>query len=502
MDKIIDKIYDLYVLNTNKYLIQKPGGEYSTITYKKRNTVGARPLLPYIIQQHLNQKKTVGIFAGSYYTKFICFDVDFKNKEMAKWIVYKITNTLRELGLKIGDYHISNSGGKGYHIEIFIDDLIPVTTAKRFFNLVINKAEVFGFDGEVEFRPTNTQGVKLPLGLNQKHYKTGGYCGFCDEFNGLNEYELDEEIEYFLSIKKIKRVVINSIINNDEENKKLNQMEKQIKERSKSTNLKKEIQDTEEVVVQHKELSIYNPTEIFSIKQISKLYDNGLSRIGTRHNACLNLAKFFKYNGLKKEKSEQLLIEWLKKQDKKYYSTPIDEAIKDIKEIIEYVFTHDYSLVPPKKDIDISFNEINQIILQCPEKNQKLLVYSMLIHSKRFANKDDVFYMTFNQMEEVSGLTRMTCINQINKLEKLGAIEVVERNGNNYIYDKELGKPMSKPNKYRITLNIEESKNEITYISKFDKDGIDDFKSCINNYYRKEDIKKLLPRKQFEYLYQ
>jgi hypothetical protein len=101
MDKIIDKIYDLYVLNTNKYLIQKPGGEYSTITYKKRNTVGARPLLPYMIQQHLNQKKTVGIFAGSYYTKFICFDVDFKNKEMAKWIVYKITNTLRELGLKI-----------------------------------------------------------------------------------------------------------------------------------------------------------------------------------------------------------------------------------------------------------------------------------------------------------------------------------------------------------------------------------------------------------------
>jgi Fic family protein len=91
----------------------------------------------------------------------------------------------------------------------------------------------------------------------------------------------------------------------------------------------------------------------------------------------------------------------------------------------EYVFSHDYSLVPPKKDIDISFNEINQIILQCPEKNQKLLVYSMLIHSKRFANKDGIFYMTFNQMEEVSGLTRMTCINQINKLEKLGAIEVV-----------------------------------------------------------------------------
>lgn len=502
MKKIIDKFYDLYVLNTNKYLIQQAGGEYLTITYRKRNTVGARPLLPYIIQQHLNQTKTVGIFAGSYYTKFICFDVDFKDREMAKWITYKITYTLRELGLKIDDYHISCSGGKGYHIEIFIEDLIPVPTAQKFFNLVINKAEVFGFDGDVEFRPTNTQGVKLPLGLNQKHYKTGGYCGFCDEFNRLNEYKTEEEnFAYFLSIKKIKRAVINSIINNEKENIKLNLMEKKIKERSKSANLKKEIQDAEEVIVQHKELPIYNPTEMFTVEQIGKIYDNGLTRAGTRHNACLNLAKFFKYNGLEKDEAEGLLVEWFKKQDKKYYSTPTDQAIKDIKEIIEYVYTHDCSLVPPKKDIDVSFNEINQIILQCPEKNQKLLVYSMLIHSKRFAISNSVFYMTFKQMEEVTGLAEMTVINQIKKLEKLGVIEVVERNGDNFVYDETLGRPISKPNKYKIILNIEENDSEIRYISDFNEDRIDDFKNCIKKYYSKEDIQRLLPRRQFEYFY-
>lgn len=39
-NKIIDKIYDLYVINTNKYLIQQQGGNYITIIYKKKVAVG------------------------------------------------------------------------------------------------------------------------------------------------------------------------------------------------------------------------------------------------------------------------------------------------------------------------------------------------------------------------------------------------------------------------------------------------------------------------------
>lgn len=498
INQVINKFYNLYVINANKYLIQKPGGEYLTITYRKKDGSGTKPLLPFIMQQHLEQKKTVGIFAGSYYSKFICFDVDFKDNNMAKWITYKITKTLREIG--INDYYISNSGGKGYHVEIFIDDLIPVTTAQRFFNLVINKAEVFGFDGEVEFRPTSKQGVKLPLGLNQKYYMTGGYCSFCDEFEGLKEKSEDENFEYLLNIKKIKRKVVNDILKLEKDNLKFDEMEKKVKEKKKSTTLKKEIKDTEEAITQHKELPIYNPTESYSLEQINDLYKNGLKMQGIRHNACFNIARLFNHHGLDKDKAEEMLKEWMKKQKKKFYSTSLPDALKDIEEIIDYVFTKNIVLTSKKKDISVSFNEINGIIINCPKKNQKLLAYAMLIHSKRFATpKSGVFYMTFGQMEDATGLAENTIMKQINQLEELGIIHVVERNGKNIEYNKELKRPISKPNKYKFKLEFKDDSNSNSSVQSISDNVLVDFKNTISSLYTKKEIKGLLTRREYKY---
>lgn len=482
-NKIIDKIYDLYVINTNKYLIQQQGGNYITIIYKKKSGGRVKPLLPFIINRHLEQKHTIGVFSGEYYTKFICFDVDFKDKEMAKWITYKLADTLNKIGIK--DFYISNSGGKGYHVEIFIEDLIPVTTAQRFYNLVINKAEVFGYDGEVEFRPTNKQGVKLPLGINQKYYRMGGYCSFCDIEDGLKEKTEDENYEYFLNIRKIKREVINDILNIEEDSLEQN-----------NSTLKKKIQETEEVITKHNELPIYNPTEEYSLDKINDIYVNGLKRQGTRNNACFNIAKFLKYHGCNKEETEKYLIDWMKKQDKRYYTTPLNEALKDIKGIVKRVYENDIPIIPKKEEVEVSFNEINEIIKKCPKKNQKLLLYSMLIHSKRFATKRGIFYMTYKQMSEATGLVEKTVRNQINQLEKLGVIEVVERNRNNYEFNRELNIPVSKPNKYKILLDVEGA-GEVKHINYNNINTVDDFKDCLGKYYTKSDIKKLLSRREY-----
>ncbi|MDD4594972.1 MAG: helix-turn-helix domain-containing protein [Methanobacteriaceae archaeon] len=402
---------------------------------------------------------------------------------MAKWITYKLADTLNKMG--IINYYISNSGGKGYHVEIFIDDLIPVTTAQRFYNLVINKAEVFGYDGEVEFRPTNKQGVKLPLGINQKYFRIGGYCSFCNIEDGLKEKTEKENYEYFLNIRKIKREVINDILNIEEDS-------------LEHKNLKKKIQETEEVITEHNELPIYNPTEEYSLDKINDIYVNGLKTTGSRHNACFNIAKFLKYHGCNKEETEKHLIDWMKEQDKRYYTTPLNEALEDIKEIVEYVYSHDLYITPQKEEIEVSFNEINEIIIKCPKKNQKLLLYSMLIHSKRFATKSGIFYMTYKQMSEATGLVRDTLIKQVNKLEKLGVIEVVERNGKNYEFNRELNIPVSKPNKYKITLDVEGAGN-IKHINYNNIDTVDDFKDCLGKYYTKSEIKKLLSRREYEY---
>jgi hypothetical protein len=37
----------------------------------------------------------------------------------------------------------------------------------------------------------------------------------------------------------------------------------------------------------------------------------------------------------------------------------------------------------------------------------------MLLHSKRYSLKNGVFYMTYNQIEEMTGLSRKAATNQI-----------------------------------------------------------------------------------------
>lgn len=125
--------------------------------------------------------------------------------------------------------------------------------------------------------------------------------------------------------------------------------------------------------------------------KINDIYVNGLKRQGTRNNACFNIAKFLKYHGCNKEETEKYLIDWMKKQDKRYYTTPLNEALKDIKGIVKRVYENDIPIIPKKEEVEVSFNEINEIIKKCPKKNQKLLLYSMLIHSKRFATKRGIF---------------------------------------------------------------------------------------------------------------
>ncbi|ACB84823.1 TOTE conflict system archaeo-eukaryotic primase domain-containing protein [Natranaerobius thermophilus] len=490
--KLIDKIYDLYIYRTDKYLKQNPGKEFMTLTKGKTTK---KPLLPFMIKAHLEQNYTIGTFAGKgknnrTYTKFICFDVDLKEDDnLAKWFTYKVAETLREMG--INEYYISHSGGKGYHIEVFFEDLIPVKLAYKFYLLVLRFTDLYSYSdkGKIEFRPTEKEGVKLPLGLNQKYYQTGGYCGFCSEFERLRMLDEQEEINYFLNIQKIKRKKISKIVKKyknyfEESNKK-------IQENKKTGTIENEIEETGEVLEQYQELGIYNQTEDEIFSKAMDYYRNGLKRTGTRHNVCLLLAKFLRYNGLEKGEAEQELKNWMKRQDEKTYRTPLEDSLKDIEKIVNWVYENNKSLVPPKKDLSISFDEINTIVTNCPQKNQKLLMYALLVHSKRYATEGGVFYMTFKQMEETTGLGFRTVFRQINELEELKMIEVVERNGKNFEYDYSLQKPISKPNRYRIKMKNENQSEKIELK--------DNFQDCLLEFYSDKQLKDLLPRRQYQY---
>jgi DNA-binding Lrp family transcriptional regulator len=175
---------------------------------------------------------------------------------------------------------------------------------------------------------------------------------------------------------------------------------------------------------------------------------------GTRHNSVLKISKYFRYIGLELDECIVELKKWMMKQDKKYYSTPLEEALSECERISKIVYEREYSLVGHVDNLQIYKNEMKEII-KIKEKNTKIIFFAMLLHSKRYALKNGVFYMTYNQIEEMTGLGRKAATNQIEQLEKIGLLEVVERNIT------QEHSHLKKPNKYRINLNVEQIENDI-----------------------------------------
>lgn len=470
MTNIIKQLNDIYIIQRKKYLIQYPKQYITCQTGDIKNGKKTRPLTDWHFERHLEGEFTIGTFGGVFKSKFITFDVDYHDKEMSKWITYKIARTLDDLG--VHSYYISFSGNKGYHIDLFFDDLILIEQAQKFFDFVLDEADIrqyFDDGNKVEFRPTDKQGVKLPLGI---HQKTKRFCGFCLVENGLKVMRKKQSYNYLLSIKKIHSSTVLDII----------------KEAKKDNIDKKTFVETEDAIAQHKPLPHYEQSEEFSASMAIDYLKNGLKVKGSRHKITLLIATYLKYTGLEPAQTKEILYDWMQKQDKNTYTTPLKDCFKDIDQIVKDTYERDYQLSSTKRDLTVTFAEIDAIIKNCPEKNQKLLTYALLIHSKRHSNADGVFFMTYKQMQTATGLDDNTVQRQINKLEQSNVLEIVER-------DRRVNGEKHKPNLYKITLPIEKVEDGEISMSE-----IIPFSNVLKYFYDDGQLKKLLPRRQFEQL--
>ena len=98
--------------------------------------------------------------------------------------------------------YASLSGRKGYHVDLFFDPFVYNDVAKNIYDLVIWTAKLD--PSKIEFRPTNTQAIKLPLGI---HATTGRRCWYLDPVS----LEPIEDIEYIYNIEKIPADLIREI---------------------------------------------------------------------------------------------------------------------------------------------------------------------------------------------------------------------------------------------------------------------------------------------------
>ena len=470
--EIIQKINDLYILYRQKWLKFDTTG-YSTIS---------STITDYHVRNHLQGHYTLGVFAGEIFTKFICFDVDVKDPQLAKWTVYKLVNTLQELGI-LGEYiYISTSGNKGYHVEIFFNKPVFNTDIKQFYLMVLNYAELLNnIDyGKVELRPTHTQGVKLPLG---KHFVTNRICWYVDYEKGLKPIE---DINYILTIQQMDSEYFYDILNKTKDSIDITEQQ---------------ALEYENIVAKHRPLKIYkeNIDPDVTIEAIENLIKTGLKMQGTRHNALLKICKLNKYNGMSAEENKQFLIEWMEKQDKRTYTTKWEDVLKDIDLIIQYTYERNYSLVTKRKDITITSNEVEEI-LKIKGKNHKLVLYTLLVHSKRYANKDGIFSMAYSQMVNATGLTEMTVIKIIKDLEKQNIIQVMRNK--EYNYNIELNKSIQDTNRYKINLYsiILYNPENVKSITICDKNCQNCFNACLCRLFDNKQLKTMLTRREYEAL--
>lgn len=174
---------DLYISYRQRFIVAANG-----MMFMPKNKEGAVKLTNPYLYKHLTGGYAIGVFAGEKRSKFMCFDVDDGNVES----VVAIMSALEVFGINKRFISVSSSGGKGYHIEIFFDELMPTELQRRVYDWTLSKT---GLNRrEIEFRPTHGQAIKLPLGV---HHKTGNVCWFLDQetFEPIESYDFIAHVE-------------------------------------------------------------------------------------------------------------------------------------------------------------------------------------------------------------------------------------------------------------------------------------------------------------------
>jgi hypothetical protein len=456
----------LYITVRYKWDILDHNGEYKR--YKKGNK-RKWGLSLSDIKNHTKGKKTIAICQPKNRSKFIGLDIDLNSIEVLEDIYKAIKSyTIPEQAILM-----SFSGNKGYHIDIFLSDMLNSEEIEKFYKLI--RLDTGYSKNEIELADNNSS-HKLPLGVNfkAKYSDNEGYCYLCNEYGyRLNDKKALDKLENIIPIAPIK---IKDIL--------------EINETVILT--EKEKSEFEEIVNSTKLLDSYSdPLEAL----VNSIENKGITELGTRHNKAFVLALGYREQGYCSKDIYQKLIQWHKNLNPVYYKTSLAECKEEYKRIADDVFNTDYKL--PIKDISkdtFITKEIMKKILSVHKKGRgkkalRRLLFILIIHSEMYADKEGIFYMTYKQMEKAGAIKndRGKLKKRIDILVNQGHIEVIQR-------DKR-GKGLKhKPNKYRVLgLNNELSEDKFHICDKSKK--CDD---CMNKaicyFYNEEEIKE-----QFSY---
>ena len=386
----LSAVNDLYVSKRSVYIKQKRDGSYSHSSSFKYNT----KLTDDIILSHLSNDETIGIMCADTCSKFITFDVDAEGytKEQRKAIVRGIIREIVKLGIDRRFIYIIDSTNKGYHVVIYFNDMVYLSYLYKFYEHILISC---GYNNVlVEFRPTPTIGLRLPLSI---HRKTGKVSYFLDD----NFFEIRDRL-FITKVNKFDRDLFNDIVNDLVVDKEKEETIHTISDEFKP-----------------------NKLQLLSVNDAEILEEEGIKYESTRNYCMVQLAVLNNTRGIDRATALQNLNDWISKQNKELFNTPLTRCYVENKKIINWVYNNNIKhSVKQNLLIKISNTEMT-VIDRIENVRTRNVMFAMLCHSKRFKEKD--LYMSYTQISYHSGVNRKYIRACLDELITYGYIKEVSK---------------------------------------------------------------------------
>ena len=249
------------------------------------------------VWEHMNGNISLCVFAGPHKTKFLTFDIDLRDADVVKGVV----NTLVDLGIPEDSIYVSESGNKGYHVDIFFDDGVYNWKAKELYGLVIFMGQFN--PRKIEYRPTAKQAIKLPLGI---HQATGRRCWFVD----LRSMKPIENYDYIANVKTVSEELLDDVL-----------------EKGNALRFNMLLAEAKAEVPAAR-------------KRVAVATDIRIDAPGTRQKRTLEYALLLYRNGASEAEIVDGLQTWMAKQDPMMYKDGPDEISRNIQNIARWVVSH------------------------------------------------------------------------------------------------------------------------------------------------------------------
>ena len=362
---IVEMIKNTYCFYRQKYVV---------MSNRYTKTVG-HYFKDGVIQSHLDGGYALAVFAGEKVTRFISVDVD----EGGKKAVRQVMDAFVELGIPRDKIFISTSGRKGYHVDIFFNPWIYNNKARNLYELMIWRTGLN--PKKVEFRPTPTQSVKIPLGV---HATTGNRCWYLDR----DTLEPIEDFAYIKEITPVANTLVEDILR-DWNKKRWNELycEMICEDTGHDRSVGKDVVFDDAYYEAH-----------------------ALRDAGTRHDTMVEIACDLRHYGANRFQIDRALRGFYYHQDPLYMESSEREVLEDIQDIAEWAETSVpvFKQRPSPNDgvvkpITFEKNEINYI-LTAPTSAARKVALLLWTYCKRFG----AAHMSYETIGETIGCTSRT----------------------------------------------------------------------------------------------